>query len=313
MGGELSKDTTSPVASALGRLEPSGGIVHVAAPYSVQGPAILLDLLVAEGQFVTNSQPLARTHTFPAMKAAWRHAQQLVESARARLHQAEAGAKSAELAALTAEAERDRADLVDARRELERQRRLRAEGVSAQQTFDDAHTRVLTRSNAVEAATQRLNAGSEIRAVDVEVARREVDVAQAMSERAREELEQTVIRAPQAGQILVIHSRVGEQVGPEGLLDLGQTEQMDVRAEVYETDIRHLRLGQRAEVTGEAFEGTLSGRVHQIARRVRPNRLLKLDPSAFADARVIEVIVRLENAQFTTNLSGALVNARFLP
>ncbi len=56
---------------ALGRLEPSGGVVQVAAPYSVQGPSILAELLVGEGQSVTNNQALARTHVHESAQAAW--------------------------------------------------------------------------------------------------------------------------------------------------------------------------------------------------------------------------------------------------
>ncbi len=303
----------SPAVSALGRLEPAGGLVHVAAPYSLQGPSILTELFVHEGQTVTNSQVLAHTHTHAAMAAALRYSFRMVESARARLAQAETGVKPTELAALTAESQVAQADFEDARRELERQRGLRVEGSVSQQDFDLAQTRFLTRSNALEVAHQRQHAGIEVREVDVKVARAEVAVAEAQAERAGMENEQTVVRAPQDGQALTVHVRVGEEIGPSGVLDLGRTDMMDVRVEVYETDIRHLRDGQRVEVSGDAFSGTLMGRVQKMGRQVRPNRLLKPDPSAFTDSRVVEVIVRLDSNGTVSSLSGALVNARFLP
>ena len=49
----------------------------------------------------------------------------------------------------------------------------------------------------------------------------------------------------------------GEQVSAEGIVALGQTEQMLAVAEVYQSDISRVRLEQSARVTGQAFEGEL--------------------------------------------------------
>lgn len=299
--------------SALGRLEPLGGVVHVASPNAIQGPSILGQLLVEEGQSVTNQQPLATTHTHASARAAWSHSVRLVEAARARLGQAEAGVKPAEIAVLEAEAQQNRAELEDARRDLERVRQLRTSGASSQQALDTAETLVLTRTFAAEAAQRRLAAGREVRIEDVAVARAELAVAEAQAERSREEWQQTIIRAPQSGRLLSIHTRVGEVVGTDGVLDLGPTDTMTVKAEVYETDIRHLRAGQRAEITADAFDGILRGRVGKIGLQVGANRLLKPDPSEFADSRVVEVVVHLDDSARVSNLTGALVNVRFLP
>lgn len=299
--------------SALGRLEPLGGVVHVASPNAIQGPSILGQLLVEEGQSVTNQQTLATTHTHASARAAWMHSVRLVEAARARLAQAEAGAEPAEIAVLEAEVQRNRAELEDARRDLERVRQLRASGTSSQQALDTADTLLLTRTFAAEAAQRRLIAGREVRVEDVAVARAELAVADAQAERSREEWQQTIIRAPQSGRILSIHARIGEVVGTDGVLDLGPTDTMTVKAEVYETDVRHVRTGQRAEITADAFDGALGGRVGKMGLQVAANRLLKPDPSEFADSRVIEVVVLLDDSTSVRNLTGALVNVRLLP
>jgi len=302
-----------PPVSALGRLEPLGGVVHVASPNAIQGPSILGQLLVEEGQSVTNQQPLATTHTQASARATWTHSVRLVEAARARLAQAEAGAEPAEIAVLEAEVQRNRAELEDARRDLERVRQLRSSGTSSQQALDTADTLVLTRTFAAEAAQRRLIAGREVRSEDVAVSRAELAAAEAQAERSREEWQQTIIRAPQSGRILSIHARIGEVVGTDGVLDLGPTETMTVKAEVYETDIRHVRTGQRTEITADAFDGILRGRVGKIGLQVGANRLLKPDPSEFADSRVVDVVVLLDDSTRVGNLTGALVNVRFLP
>lgn len=304
---------TPRVVSALGRLEPAGGVVHVASPYSIQGPSIVAELLVQEGQSVTNGQMLARTHTHAAALAAVTHAQKLLEAARARVAQAEAGAKPADIAVLDAEARLQQSELEDARRELERTRRLRTEGASSQQALDLAETRLTTQSNAVEAAQRRFVAGREVRPEDVAVTRAEVAVAEAQLERARAEWAQTIVRAPQAGRVLAVHASVGEEVGPGGLLDLGATEIMTVKAEVYEADIRRVHPGQKVEVTGDAFEGIATGTVDRVGLQVLANKLLGSDPSAFTDSRVVPVRIRLEGGTAVSDLSGALVNVRILP
>lgn len=69
-----------------------------------------------------------------------------------------------------------------------------------------------------------------------------------------------------------------------------------VRAEVYESDVRHLSIGSRAEVTSRAFDGTLSGDVVRIGQRIDRQTLITEDPAAATDARVLEVRIRLDPA-----------------
>jgi len=78
---------------------------------------------------------------------------------------------------------------------------------------------------------------------------------------------------------------------------LGQTEQMYVVAEVYESDIGKVHLGQRATLTsdGNTILG-LHGTVNQIGLQVGKKDVLDNDPAADADARVVEVKIRLDSA-----------------
>ncbi|MEH2246171.1 hypothetical protein [Nostoc sp.] len=45
------------------------------------------------------------------------------------------------------------------------------------------------------------------------------------------------MQAPIAGQIIKIHTRVGEKISTSGIANLAQTDQMMAVAEVYQTDI----------------------------------------------------------------------------
>src|SRR5439155_7660559 len=127
---------------------------------------------------------------------------------------------------------------------------------------------------------------------------------------AQAALDRASVRAPVAGQILRIHARSGERVGPNGIVELGQTDQMQAVAEVYETDIGQVRLGQRAVVTSSAFPEELQGTVQQIGLQVGQLDLLSTDPTAITDARVVEVKIRLDDAGRVAGLTNLRVEVR---
>jgi HlyD family secretion protein len=115
--------------------------------------------------------------------------------------------------------------------------------------------------------------------------------------RAQVELDQATVRAPVSGQVLDIHARAGERIGPEGIAELGQTDQMYAIAEVYETDIGRLRIGQRATITSPALPKPLHGGVERIGLKIGKKDVLGTDPAADTDARVVEVEIRLDDLQ----------------
>ena len=85
-------------------------------------------------------------------------------------------------------------------------------------------------------------------------------------------MELTIIRAPKDGQILDIYADPGEAVSPSGepILALGDTRQMYVVAEVYETDIGLVKVGQSATITSRngAFNQALTGTVEEIGLQI---------------------------------------------
>ena len=125
--------------------------------------------------------------------------------------------------------------------------------------------------------------------------RLEHDVAIADLRLVRAELARVEVRSPIRGQVIEVHARAGERVGPEGILDLGETRAMYAVAEVYETDIGRVVVGANAEVSSPALPRALRGKVERIARRVAKQDVLGTDPAARTDARIIEVEVRLDD------------------
>lgn len=138
-----------------------------------------------------------------------------------------------------------------------------------------------------------LDQSSEVRDVDVALAQAELEDALVGVEQAKAELELAYVRAPRAGQILRINTRPGESITSQGILELGQTQNMFVIAEVYETDINRVRLGQEATITTHAIPDTLQGTVDEIGLQIGTQEVFSTNPASDVDARVVEVKIRL--------------------
>ncbi|MFM8935398.1 MAG: HlyD family efflux transporter periplasmic adaptor subunit [Vulcanococcus sp.] len=125
------------------------------------------------------------------------------------------------------------------------------------------------------------------------------------------------LRAPIAGTVLRVIARPGERPGDEGILELGATDRMEAVAEVYESDINRVRVGQLARLISEngGFEGNLSARVVRITPQVRQRQVLSTDPTGDADARVVDVRLAIDpaDAARVRDLAGLKVIARFQP
>ena len=137
---------------------------------------------------------------------------------------------------------------------------------------------------------------AEVRRVDVAVAVAEVARARAVLERARVELSLGELRAPVAGTVLKLHTWPGERTGPEGVLELGNLDELHIVAVVYETDVMRVRRGQTARILVNGSPEPLRGEVVEVDWEIRRKDVLNTDPVADIDARVVEVRVRVNSA-----------------
>jgi HlyD family secretion protein len=143
--------------------------------------------------------------------------------------------------------------------------------------------------------------------------RLQAEVARASLARARAELERSTVRAPIDGQVLEIFARAGEKVEPDGIAELGQTQEMYAVAEVYETDIGRVALGQAATITSAALREPMQGIVERIRPKVGKQDVLDTDPTARTDARVVEVEIRLQDAGRAAGLTNLQVDVAINP
>jgi len=153
----------------------------------------------------------------------------------------------------------------------------------------------LANTRAELARNAELRAGQVISAALHDRLRFENDAAAAELRLARAELARNQVSSPIDGQVIDVHARDGERVGPDGIVEIGQTHAMYAVAEVYETDIGRVRLGARARVASSALPRMLNGTVDRIGMRVGKLDALGTDPAAKTDARVVEVEVRLDD------------------
>ncbi|MGH8000632.1 MAG: ABC exporter membrane fusion protein [Brasilonema sp.] len=149
--------------------------------------------------------------------------------------------------------------------------------------------------------SQQLNEGratldkiAEVRSVDVVAAQAEVNHAIAAVKKAEANLRQAFVRSPQEGEIFKIHTRPGELVSNDGIVEMGQTSQMYAVAEVYQSDINKVRLGQRVRLFSDSIPGELLGSVDRLDSEVQRQNIVNSDPTTNIDSRIVEVHVRLD-------------------
>jgi HlyD family secretion protein len=108
--------------------------------------------------------------------------------------------------------------------------------------------------------------------------------------------------------VLEILVRQGELMGEAGVLELARVDHMHAIAEVYETDIRFVKVGQKATVRSPAFEQDIPGQVKSIRQKVQKQDEMSTDPAARKDARIVEVIIELDDSQPAASLTNLQVD-----
>ncbi|HEY9906177.1 MAG TPA: ABC exporter membrane fusion protein, partial [Thermosynechococcaceae cyanobacterium] len=330
--------------TALGRLEPQGEVIKISASSSPNGSDRVAQLLVEEGSQVEAGQVIAIMDSRDRLQATLREAQKQVSIAKARLAQVKAGqsqraiaARQAKVANLEAELSgetimqqatitRLEAELQNAQAEYRRYQMLYQNGAisasdldkrslafkTAQEQLNEAKANLARTTQTLQTQIQESQAivaqTAEVRPTDVATAQAEVDGALTTVDRIQADLDLAYIRAPKAGRILQLHTRSGERIGDQGIVELGQTNQMYAIAEVYETDIGKVRLGQTTTITSDAVAEELRGTVDHIGWQVRQQNVFDTNPTTDADARIVEVKIRLDAAS-SQKVSG-LTNQR---
>ena len=328
------------MVAALGRIEPSSEIVNLGAGSS---PDRLDSLMVERGDLVKKSQVLGYLAGYAEQTAQRDVFKSQLEEARLRLstqldldrarveaaevHQRQVlevepqgiAAQEATIASLEAKSANDKSV-------LDAQQQLMARGTGTRRQTEDQNSLVLQDEASLNAARAHL---SELRlqfeihkieaAVQIRVARATLDHMQsevplASIERqialAEARARRLTVIAPIDGRILNILVKPGEEITTGPILAMGDTERMRAVAEVYETDIARVRVGQVARISSRALANPVRGKVVRIGSMIFKNDILNIDPAARADARVVEVWIDLDEPAATAQLTNLTVDVR---
>jgi len=281
----------------LARLLPRGDVSIVAAPYGA-GDARVAEILVIEGERLERGMPVARLDNHEVLQSAVLQAEAAVAIREATLMQTrvavqnsrdEAQATLDQLLSAAAEADAD----------LARAKSLFDRGVTTRATLDTLTAAAQQAASAVtkaEATLARYAAVAVEEQPDVIVAARNLDAVQADLTRARRDLARADVLAPITGTVLDIHATPGQRPPAEGIMEMGNTDQMMAEVEIYQDRIVQVQPGQPVELVSTALGQTFQGKVAFIGLTVGRQGLVSDDTAANTDARVIRVMVELDAA-----------------
>lgn len=321
---------------ALGQIEPEGEVIKLSVPNAQDSR--VNQILVKEGDFVRTNQVIAILQGIDQLEADLRDAEADVHLQEAELLKVQQGeAKQAEIAAqrativrlkaqLKAESIQKRAaidsasaTLQEAQLTYQRRQNLSNQGAvsiadadTAKRELATAEATLMERQAELEKTITTLQAQiaqekatlaqlKEIRPVDIRIAKVRLEKAKIAVIQRKAQLENAQVRAPSAGQILRINTRIGEQVNTsQGIVEIARTDRMFAVAEVAEADIDKVRRGQKAIISSEygGFSGEIKGTVEQIAlqigKRTLQNATNSRGPTTDDNSRVIAVKVRID-------------------
>ena len=326
-GGE--QQAVSRRVSALGRIEPRGMIRRITSPASLSNDRVER-VLVKEGDRVEQGQALAYLSSQSTRQASLNLAEQRVELSRSKLKNIKAGASPESIAtqkatvkslemqrktveqtlrrqieqaqsiASTADLEAKRYEQLfqnNAISELDRNRyRKEAETANARlnELLEQSSGSQARLDAEITAANSRVAELQNVRPEDVNQARQALLKAEAARDQAQQEFQETIIRSPEQGQILQIFARAGERIGNQGILEMADTDNMVVTAEVYQTDLGLLKVGQGATVTAPGLrDGSVKASITKILPQVQRQTTFSNTPGENLDQRVFNVRLKL--------------------
>ena len=336
-------ETTTPriqMIHALGRIKPAGGIVGVFAKSGdrvdeldasvkegakVESEASLgvlatrralelqlavLDARIEESQSVRQAADVARTADMSTAKSSVEQVRAASKELEAKKHQIEILTE----VAIQAEKEykkisrlRASSDLIT-KSQLDRIRLARDKSKSEKQAAEIQY-RALSESAAAQESAAEAKTKSVAAGHDRSMAMIPYESLKAQRELLVEQIREAELPAPVSGTVLKIYTRPGETVGRSPILQMADLSEMVCVAEVDESSLRHVNVGQNAVITSPAFrlKDKVHGTVQSIGRMILAPELKKLDPFSKADVRMVEVTIAI-NAGADTEQAAQLVN-----
>ena len=319
--------------SALGRLQPAGGVIPV---YGPPGDRIKEMKALAPGMMLKSGDPIATLasrdqregdvkvaevqlqEAKDSLKAAKESGQKKIDAAQAELNQLVAGEVN-DLKALSAKVAFVEKQKAAAAKMLDRLEMLKAdkvrvadEDLEKARLFVDQADAELTAAKATKDKTvtgfieNKKAANARLASARADLAEAEARAPIKSSEeklvQARKTLDLTILKAPIDGTVLKVTGREGQPTGVDPIVQIANLNEMTVVAEVYESDVERIAEWVKkgsipAEVVNSALPRALKGSVRSdsdIARMIARNQVLPVGPREDSDRRVVEVTAHLD-------------------
>jgi HlyD family secretion protein len=181
----------------------------------------------------------------------------------AKLAEAMHGSRPEEVAQAQANLDSAKADMNDAKLSIDRALKLRQEGLTPQQSVDDAQTRydgAVHRVNSLRKTFELVKLGP--RQEEIDSLRGQVEQAKGALAFAETTLANTIIRAPVTGTILerevekgefVTTSFVGDRGAKGYVVSLADLNDLEVELDIAQNDFAKLHAGQHGTISTDAF------------------------------------------------------------
>jgi ABC exporter DevB family membrane fusion protein len=321
---------------AIGRVEP---ITEITLANKI--PGRIKTVLVKEGDSVTVGQPvirfddeesvaqvrMARARVATA-EAEVRRAQRGLEAARARWAEVKSGARPQEIEAARADLQQAKERWENLEVERARFKQLYDGALVGRSDYNRAETEAAiwkTRVKSAEEGLSLLLAGpkpetvaaalAQVREAEAELKRAESQVAQTRTEvdHARVVMQTSVVESTVNGKVTRKLVEPGEAVDVSApLLVLGDMRKIIVKAEVDESDLGKVSVGQKAVISADAYPGRVfPGTIYEIGQAVGKRRVRPEDPARIQDTKVLETKIEITEGASDLKL-GMTVDVRII-
>lgn len=310
---------------APGVVEPVSEEIEVGA----EVPGKLEKVLVEEGEQVLKGQTIAVLENsdyqsrISEARAKIETLRRQKETAEARLLQAKAermriynGARTEERVEAKRNVEQIEPEIVQAKNELERRRKLYDSGDVSREDYERAkrnYETVLKQSETLRAKYDVINAdarGDDLQKADAAIRFSETQVfefdalireAETNVRTAEANLDKTIVRSPITGVVLRKRLKDGESVTPEsefGIITVADVSALRVRVDLDETDVSKVLEGQTAFVKADAYgDQKFSGKVVKIGQILGRKNFRTERPTEKVDTKILEVLIELAPEQ----------------
>jgi len=222
---------------------------------------------IREGDMVQQGKTVIAQLKATELELALLEADAEAAKAREALRKLKHGLRPEEIDEKRAEVQERKTWMTKYSKDLERSRSLKARDMASMSELDQAESTFLAAKAQYERVQQSLRVAElGSRQEDIAVAEAEVQRLQAKTQRLRDDVQKTTIRAPVSGVITQRHTEVGQWLERGGkVADIVVLNPVLVRVPVHERDISRLRAGDTATVTLDALpDKTFTGRVKHI-------------------------------------------------